>query len=358
MVNQNDKITSNNTLLSYVYDEKSVSKETFLPAVAYVKDGNITGRMYDTFLFLPASSYIYGKSSGGFKKNDLLEYINIGVFNNNGNLDSLEQAALETREALNDNFTVEVVMTVIPPEKNTVDFGEINGKEMDLTKTEDMKSVIKWMVDEQISQFLKKDYKALKLSGFYWFHESIHPTDDITIEMVKYFTAYVRSLGYYSCWIPFHGAEGCDSNSIFGFDRVNMQGNFFAGNPDFPNNFAYSDYFGHQTAKQTFERAANIINTNGLSFEMEFGGDVNNKRSVTGFKLYMLYAIKLGYMYKNLYYYMGGGSGPVFDLCNSDDPYVRSTYDEMYKFFNKTLKETDIEIQPKNAENITAQEWY
>lgn len=355
----NNKSTPSNTMLSYVTvdsEQFSFTKDKFLPAVAYTLDGKIQGRMFDSFLFLPTPSFIYSAKNGGLTKSDWQRYVDKGIFADGGNLDALEQAALCTQSALGDNKKLSVVMTVFPPDVGVKEFGEVEGRMLDFANIDDMKAAVNWLVDEQIKRFAEKAYKAIELAGFYWFEESIDPSDAALTQVVRSFTDYVRKLGYFSCWIPFHGASGCDSNELFGFDKINMQGNFFPGQPGFPNNYAYSDYFGHQTAKQTFERAWDIIKPNGISFEMEFGGDVLNKKSITGFKCYMLYGVKLGIMDWHLFYYMGG-SHEVPELASATDPYARSTYDQLFKFLNGTITEADIVLEPENAYTIIAKDW-
>lgn len=347
---EDEPLEAHHALLCYVRGPSTFTKQNLLPAAAYLVDDEITDTMYDTFLFLPVGGDNLGKAS----MRELEQYFVRQQFAKGNNMDALEEVIEDINTALGKNIKVNVIMSVLSPFENK-NFGTIDGKSIDLTNYEDRKIAVKWMVDEQITQFKTREYKNLRLDGFYWYAESIDPGNEETVGLVRYFTDYVSSLGYTSNWIPYHGARGYNiGKTDCGFDRVNMQVNFFPGNPSFPNNYAYSDYYGPQTGRQSFNRAAQLINAHGLGYEMELGG--SNQKAYTGFKIYMYFGIKNGFMKDYVAYYMGNGD-TVFNMYRSKDEYIRSTYDQLHKFIKGTLKEEDLVFIPENAQDIIAPNW-
>ncbi|OGO92448.1 MAG: hypothetical protein A2Y17_10830 [Clostridiales bacterium GWF2_38_85] len=305
-----------------------VPKEKILPYVGYInKDGKIADTFFDSYLFLP---FVSNAPSGGFyydnpkapgNFSDWKYYVD-NVFEDGYNINALNDAAGEVKAATGrHDYIVNVFFSVLFPVRTQTQFGSpVEGESFDFTNVADRKTAIKWLIDEQMVRIDKGDYKHLKLLGFYWFHESINFGDKQELELIKYTTDYVRSLGLNTIWIPYYQASGYNSWAELGFDVACMQPNYaFSKNPP----------------KIVYD-CAEAVKKLGMCLEMEIGG--LTQEHVDKYNIYLKAGVETGYMDALHMYYQGGGPGEFYKALNSNDPYVNAVYHDTYKFVKHTLK--------------------
>ncbi|MDR1891689.1 MAG: DUF4855 domain-containing protein [Oscillospiraceae bacterium] len=313
-----------------------IGAEHFLPAVAYRSaEGQLKDTMFDSFIFLPTPDWVYDYGDhpvdGGaapYKKSDWLKYItNYHYGANGGNMGALDSAVGTAKQALGkSNYKPGVFLSLFTPATRVTDWGETEGRNLDLSKLEDQKAAVKWMVDEHIRQFKEKNYQNIKINGFYWFNEYMNFKDQ-SVDIAKYITDYIRSLGYITIWSPFYNASGYGQWKTYGFDLATMQANYF--NFDTPN----------AGGEERLIAVANARNTYALGVEIEMENE--QTLSITTTKKYLKAGVDYGYINGfNVYYF--GAPKTIFNICGSKSAYSRSLYDDTYKFLKKTLKASDI----------------
>lgn len=337
----------NDVLLTYIGnpDAEAISKDTFLPHVAYVQDGEIKDTLFDTYMFLPYVAFLYenGKKKP-LKKEDWQKYIDI-QFEKNSNMDALEAAVAETKSALNlPDYKAGVFLSIFYPVTSQTAFGEINGKNLDFSNIEDRKIAVKWFIDEQLRMFKEKGYENLYIEGFYWFTEEISYDDKGLLDLIKYSTDYVRSLEYITTWIPYYQASGYNEWSKLGFDLACYQPNFA---------------FNKSVPDQRLFDAAEAAKLLGMCIELEIGG--SSAEDVDRLKKYFAVGAQTGYMTDAIHmYYQGGVPGSIYNSYKSGDEYLHSLYDDLYKFIKgeftfETAAPTDQSFECEVSKNVTGE---
>ncbi|HBR32851.1 MAG TPA: hypothetical protein DD733_12305 [Clostridiales bacterium] len=312
-------------LLSYICHPNVVpiSKDVYLPHVAYIEDGVIKDTLFDSFMFLPYVAFLHeGYKKKPLKKEDWQLYIDT-QFVKNGNLDALEEAVGEVKAALGcDDYKVSLVFSILFPVSSQNEFGEIDGKMLDFSKLEDRKTAIKWLIDEQIRIFNEKGYKNTYIQGFYWFTEEIDYSDSQLLSLIDYTTKYVRSLGFITSWIPYYQASGfCDWQRL-GFDLACYQPNYA---------------FNYSIPDQRLFDAAETAKLLGMCIELEIGG--SKPEDVDRLKKYYAAGAITGYMTEAVHmYYQGGVPGSIYNSYISKDSYLHSLYADTYKFMKGRFK--------------------
>lgn len=315
-------------LLSYVSpDINQITKEQYLPYVAYIEDGKIKDTLFDSYLYLPYVKYLYdGSKKKPLTKADWQKYVDY-QFEDGINLDALEAAVGETKAALgNSDYKVGVFFSILYPVSTQTAFGEVNGRNLDFSKLADRKAGIKWLIDEQVKKFNAKGYKNLELKGFYWFTEEIDFGDEGLLDMIRYTTDYVRQLKYFTFWIPYWQASGYNRWQELGFDLACYQ-------PNFAFNYTIPEKRLYDAAK-----AAKLL---GMCIELEIEGVSYN--AVDRLKTYYRVGAETGYMTDAIHmYYQSGMPGSIYNAYKSTDPYVHSLYKDTYLFIKGKFK-ADVE---------------
>ncbi len=311
-------------LLSYICHPNvaPITKEIYLPHVAYIEDGEIKDTLFDSFMYLPYVAYLYdGGSKKPLNKTDWQYYMDV-QFTDGKNMDALEAAVEETKSALgNNDYEVGIFLSILYPVVEQTAFGEIDGRNLDFRKVEDRKTAIKWLIDEQIRVFEEKGYEHLYIEGFYWFTEEINYSDEQLLELITYTTDYVRSLGYITSWIPYYQASGYNEWAKLGFDLACYQ-------PNYAFNFSIPD--------QRLFDAAEAAKLLGMCIELEIGG--SSAEHITRMKKYYAVGALTGYMTDAIHmYYQGGVPGSIYAAYTSNDKYINSLYEDTYKFIKGTF---------------------
>lgn len=193
-------------------------------------------------------------------------------------------------------------------------FGYINGKKMDFTKTEDRIAASIWYVDEIEKRWEASDFQYLNLEGFYWLHETIdfNNEDDLVIKAVQ---QELNSRGYNLTWIPYNWAEGTDENwRELGFDNAYQQPNYFFKRGD----GTYPEYW---VLTRAIEHAKKI----GMYMELEFDENIQNPEVLERLYSY-LDEYEIGGVWDNLpvAYYHGDNAFGL--IARSDNEELKKIY--------------------------------
>lgn len=296
--------------------------EHFLPYVGYLdRDGKATDTLFDGYLFLPFVAFLYE----GYKKRPLdkakWQYYMDQQFLPGKNLDALELAAAQVQKDLGlPELKVKVFFSILYPVVEQRAFGEIDGKERDLSVLEDRIAVLKWLIDEQERRFREKQYTHIDLAGYYWFTEEIDYDDAQLMEMIRFTTDYIRAKSMITTWIPYYLASGFNDWRRLGFDMACYQPNY-AFRQDIP--------------EQRLFDAAETAKLLGMCIELEVGGTA--RWNVGHTRNYYAAGAVTGYMKDAAHmYYQEGMPGAFYKAYHSDDPVLHSMYDDTYRFIKGT----------------------
>ncbi len=142
-------------------------------------------------------------------------------------LDALDQCIDSMKAEIGDpGFKHKIVLTILTPCLKTENWGEIDGKEIDMSKYEDAALAAKWYIDQLVSRFYENNYKNLELTGLYWLDEDLCHTFDLP----KYVEPIVHGHGLDYIWIPYFNARGLGTWREQGFDMVYLQPGYLFNN--------------------------------------------------------------------------------------------------------------------------------
>lgn len=314
--------------------DSRLTVSAFLPNIAYLEDGVAKDTMFDSLAFMPNNNFVHDYSSGGGLKpmtqKDWNNYIYNYEFKTGYNMDALEEAAGQVKEALEmPDYKVNVYLSIMPPVNTVEAWGEVDGKMLNFAKSDaDRVTGVKWLVDEQIKAFNERNYKNIKLCGFYYYHESISDDEAAILPAI---TDYVRSVNMITVWAPYYLAKGYDKWDTFGFDYAAMQSNYFPGRPNLPNG----------GGPDRVNSAVYITKARGMGTEMELASQ-SNAESIGGLKLYLKTAIETDTVDSFHTWWLASGLSTVKYLYKSTDPYIHSAYKEIYLFLKGNLQVSDI----------------
>ncbi len=330
-----EQLGAKDVLLAYFCHERvaPITKEIFLPHVAYIENGEIKDTLFDGYLFLPYVAFLYeGYKKRPLRKKDWMHYIDT-QFIEGFNMDALDEAANEVGKALNiDDFKVSVYMSILYPVTEVREFGDVNGKNLDFTLLEDRESALKWLIDEQYSRFMAKKYKHLDLKGFYWFTEEINYADDQLLSLLRSTTDHVRGLGLITTWIPYYHASGYNDWRHLGFDMVCYQPNY-AFNQSVPDSRLFD--------------AASTAKLMGMCIELEVGGTAD--WNIERIRKYYAAGAITGYMTEAAHmYYQDGIPGIYHAAYKSENEDLHAVYNDTYRFIKGKFKADEIEFGGNN----------
>lgn len=315
----------------------AISTEDFIPTVGYVENGEIKDFMYDSFIFLPQPNYLYDYAPGGtggkkpMTKAEWTDFIENEEFKSGMNVEALNEATGKVKEALgNTDYKSHAFLSIFYPHNDMHNFGEVEGKNLDLADLENKKAALKWMVDKSIEEFNKRNFEHVDLGGFYWFYESIDMRpEERNEEFLNYLTDYIRSLGYITVWSPWYGAPGNETWQKYGFDMAGQQANYFPEHKNWPN----------QGGKERLPGLSAKIEKFGCSAEIEMADFV--ERSAEVLNDYLDEGAKAGWMSNYHLYYMSVGPKLIAQLSATDNPVLHSAYVNTYNFIHEKHKASE-----------------
>ena len=315
--------------------------EELIPYVAYVdKNGEIVDTMFDSFTFVPIhSDYPSGgrltltNGKPGAIMSDWLMYLD-NTFKDGVNTDALDEAVGQVFSKLGKSGKMKVFFTIPYPAAQSKPFGDIDGDGKDeYSRTlEERVAITKWFADLTIERFNERNYQNLEFAGFYWYREEVNQSNsDHEVELVKETSDYIHSKGMSFLFDPFYLSLGFDEYKEFGFDCAFMQPNY-----------CFNDYFTELSLKE-FAKTATRFGT-GCEIEVVEPYKLMNSLDVEGakFQRYLYYGAKYGYMNTAHSYYQGAGPGTFYTMAKSSNTYMRSLYDDLYKFIKGTYEYKDI----------------
>ena len=319
-ITPDDFLGVNNMLLSYNHDPASASggkttAEEYMPFVGYYdRGGKLADTFFDSFLFLPYGAYV-NEENGDFAAWNA--YVD-NVFAEDANINALSEAAERVSEGLGRDVRVSVFFSILYTWPDKTSFGDVDddGVIEDFSKAEDRKKAIKWIIDEQLSRFEAGGYDNLDLLGFYWYEEQVTYTDPHELELIRYASDYVHSLGYKLMWIPWYCAPGYTDWKELGFDMACMQPNY-----------AFS---GQATVERLYDNAETTRRL-GMCVEIEIG-QYDAQADILRYKEYLAVGAETGYMDAVKCYYQAGMPGAFYAAWKSADPFVNSVYHDTYLF--------------------------
>lgn len=251
-----------NMLLVETGDHGSEGRWTtddFKPMVAYInQNGQISGSMFDTMLFLPYNS-IDDTATG------LTNYLN-DLFAPNQQLSALDAAVAQTNQALNrPDYKEKVVLTIPYFSYGTHDFGQVDGQDIqfggsasDLNGLQARETALNWYLSSLLKKWKAADFQHLQLVGLYWDEEKYEETMPGERDLLANAVQTVHSDQLPLFWIPFYGADKTEDWQTLGFDAAWIQPNYVEQG-DSANDSRISNAM--QTAKQS-----------GMGIEVELTG--------------------------------------------------------------------------------------
>ncbi len=302
-------------------------------------NGQITDTLFEGVAFRPSVEWMFVYPDGvqtqrNTTKRDWSSFLYNNILQDDYNLPALEEAAGNLRQTLcKPEYKASVYLPLMGTQIGFDGWGEIDGVALDFTNSSDQIAALKWLVDESIAAFNAKGYVNVELCGFYYINEGMRDGD---IDILPVVTEYIRSKGLKTFWAPFSNANGTLPTDEYhwddyGFDEATYQINYFPGNETLP--AARDESYIEKIA----ERAA----TDGANIQMELCGQT--KENISGIKKYFEGGITYGYMERDfISWWIMSDCETVEYLRDSEDEYIRSTYDEIYKFNKKTLKGQEI----------------
>ena len=331
-----DVMGANNITLSYNYrpvdpDKGLQTEDNYLPLVAFLdRDGNIVDTFVDGYLYLPDVSFVYSPQAqfaDGWR-----EYMD-SVFVEGKNISALNSTARKVGTALGDpDYKVKVFFTILYTYTGHDEFGDVNGEHLVFDNPESRKKAIKWLIDTMLERYEAGHYDNTELKGFYWFEESLNPTDRYEDELIHFACDYVRSKGYKCFWIPYFRALGYDMWQSYGFDIACMQ-------PNYMFNYSIPKSRLYETAEEAKRRGMCVELEVWKIFEDENGVlDANSEENIRRFIEYLEVGKETGFMNTSKMYYHGSAPGSVItNGWKSKNPKYREMYDKTYLFAKKKL---------------------
>lgn len=202
------------------------TQEDFTPYITHEFADGHRDWTFDGFLFLETDngngvSFIPSTGKMGTKQ-DWQWYLD-GLFAKDRALDALDKSISKMKKKIGDpGFKHKVVLTILTPCLKTENWGEIDGKPVDMTQYDQAALASKWYIDQLVSRFKKAKYKNLELVGLYWLDEDLCHTFDLP----KYVEPYVHAHDLDYIWIPYFNARGIGTWREQGFDMVYIQPNY------------------------------------------------------------------------------------------------------------------------------------
>lgn len=352
----------------YLWDE-----ERLTPYVTCTDSAGIERWLFDGFIFLEFQDtnrpdgrlYTYetghlrdmGFAAGKEQWQELIDY----WFAEGNGVNALEEVVARAAERIGKAPTRRKVIMVLPDpviHRHYIDttsttryWGEINGREMDFSRTEDRLEACKWFIDRVRERFEAGGYRHIELEGFYWLREIVtRPRDtaysyhltrsDILLPRIA---DYLHAQGYSFSWIPYYGSRGYDDWRLFGFDQVYLQ----------PNHY--------WKPANAWEDVCAEIARYGVGMELEFELTLLRERSGSEafrarFREYMDAARRCGIYGSKPFTYYHGTNG-FHDLWASDDEEDRALFRELCAFIlGNPLRAAQTPEEKKNNKPNTKQQ--
>ncbi len=203
------------------------SQGDFLPMVAYQpQTGPVTGRMFDTMLFLPYGTVPNTQAGWSTYLQDL--------FSPNQQLSALDQAVAQENQALGTaSFQENVVLTIPYAPYGINDWGQIGGQDINFSgSTSDpnglsaREEAVSWYLNTLLANWKQENFQHLHLCGIYWNNETFSNSSPGELDFIQATLNLTHQNQLPLFWIPFYGANGSLDWQRIGFDAAWLQPNF------------------------------------------------------------------------------------------------------------------------------------
>lgn len=231
------------------------TQDQFEPYVAHKFADGKKDWLFDGYLFLDFSDGNGHNLAPGYCKENadrkIWEWYLDRIFEKGKSLDALDKCISATKAEIGDpGFKHRIVLTLPTAITDQKDWGELNGKKLDFSNTDDKIAASEWFLDQLTERFAAAGYKNLELTGIYWVDEDLVATRDFP----KYIAPYIHGKGLEFIWIPYFRAKGHERWQDMGFDMAYHQ----------PNHF-----FHHDVPDSRLDEAVDIALANGMAMEFE-----------------------------------------------------------------------------------------
>jgi hypothetical protein len=295
----------------------------FLPMVAYqTRTGKVAGRMFDTMLFLPYGDIPDTRVGWQAYLNDL--------FAKNQQLSALDAAVGQANDMLKPfekkagDFKENVVIAIPYPNfgdqvwgrlrNQTIQFG---GSKGDPDALSSRSLALQWYVDTLKNAWKDARFKHLQLTGLYWQNEQVDYRSQGEIDLIRNSARFAHACNLPLFWIPYFGATGLSDWKELGFDAAWIQPNFV---------------FQGQSADLTrLTNAETVASEYGMGIEIEAPWQVISDMVTHNLYLQMLKQFKKDGIGENVSLAYYAGSKVMLDAATTENPDIRSVYDETYK---------------------------
>ena len=346
----------------YWPDDESLAnnkKDVFKPYIGYIDEkGNYLDTMFDAVMFL----IIQGRCPSGGNLNSNgepaimsdWEYLIENTFGKDINLDALDEATAELKDALGlpKEHRTTVYLSAPHPKVSDLEFGDYDGdgKVNKIESLEDCIAVYSWFIDEVLKRYDEKGYKNIELKGFFWSNESL--SSEHFEQEPEYAAGCVRVLherNMQCIFIPFYQAAGIELAQEIGFDATIMQANLSFNEPlqRFP-----------EKMMEDFAYTAGKFHT-GIQMEAHHSFRYDIDKYAPLYKQYLVSAAKSGLMTDAIHaYYQGAGYGVFYQWAVSDNPRLRWFYDATYKFIKCSLDFPEFKINATTEGTVEKNEFF
>lgn len=236
------------------------------------------------------------------------------LFEKGKSLDALNSHIERMKAEIGDpGFKHKVVLTIFTPFAKTVNWGEVDGKELDFRHQEDATLAVKWYIDEIVERFNAQGYKNLELSGLYWLDEDMCHTFDLA----KYIAPLVHARNLEFVWIPYYNARGIGTWREMGFDIAYHQPGYAFGGKH------------HLRLRDTTDLARGL--GMGLEFEMD-ENSIYEKEPISNYNLmrdYIDWFEETGVWENSAVAYYTGNNG-IKKMAESTQPFNQRMLDRLF----------------------------
>lgn len=296
----------------------------FLPMVAYTSpDGQIDGKMFDSFLFLPYGSLL--KTASLWQG-----YLN-NLFASGQQLSALNQTVAQLAPKLQSmgiqEPSVNVVLTIPYPNSSITNFGALPGITNSLsfsaaqvgkyTADANRKAAIEWYVQALLARWSQAHFTHLHLAGLYWDSESVNYTAPLELDLIHQGVQLAHNAGLKMFWIPSFEAPGLILWQDLGFDDVMVQSNYIE-TPTLP------------VSRVT--ETANEAYRDGLGIEVELSQNTLTSQSQRNRYFDQLVADNVAGAEGDVLHSFYDGSQVLTQAAYSSDPSIRDMYVQTYDF--------------------------
>ncbi len=216
-----------------------------------------------------------------------------------------------------------VVLTLPEPIHGQTNWGKLDGRALDFSKSEDRVAACAWHVQTALTKWQALAPTHLDLAGFYWVAENAHQADDILPRIA----ADIHARGKRFFWIPYWNSAGAADWRKLGFDAAYQQPNHFF-NPKVPDS--------------RLEATCVLSRANGMGLEFECDHRAMTSAEVFRPRLHSyLETFERNGVKTNaaMAYYEGGGA--LLQMARAKDEEVVALYHEVARWVAARQRQAD-----------------